>query len=76
MGLEIFAERIRKLRESNGLSTRMMADKIGTSHVAISFYENCKREPTLSVIKAYAKYFGVTTDYLIGITDEPYKKEV
>lgn len=66
MGIEVFAYRIRKLRESKNLTTRMLAEELGISNAAISFYENCKREPTLSVMEAYSKYFKVTLDYLAG----------
>jgi transcriptional regulator with XRE-family HTH domain len=75
-GLDIFAKRIRELREGQGFTTRMLAEKLGISNVAISYYENCKREPGLKTMKAYAKYFNTTLDYLCGFTDERYKKEV
>jgi transcriptional regulator with XRE-family HTH domain len=75
LGLEIFAERAKELRKSQRMSTRALGAKIGMSHVVISYYENCKREPTLSVIKAYSKLFGVTTDYLIGVSDNKLRKE-
>lgn len=70
MSQEIFAKRIRDLREQHNLTTRMLAEKIGITNAAISYYENCKREPTLTVMKAYAKYFKVTLDYLVGMEDE------
>ena len=71
----IFAKRIRELRESRGLGVRQLANELGISHSSISMYENEKREPTVSVCKLFADYFGVSCDYLIGITDYPYKKE-
>lgn len=74
MSREIFAKRIRLLRESNKLTTRMMAEKIGVTNAAISYYENGKREPTLSILIAYSDYFKVPLDYLIGNTDDPVKK--
>lgn len=66
MSKEIFANRIKTLREENNLNTREMAAIIGVTNPAISYYENCKREPTLSIIEAYANYFNVSTDYLFG----------
>jgi transcriptional regulator with XRE-family HTH domain len=70
----VFAKRVKDLRENQKLTTRMMAGKIGVTSAAISYYENGKREPKLSTLLAYSKYFGVTLDYLIGISDDPYKK--
>jgi len=67
MGMEFFAQKIKSLRDSKGLSTRLMGEIIGVSHVAISYYENCKREPTLSIMEAYSKYFNVSLDELCGI---------
>lgn len=33
-------------------------------------YENAEREPDATALLALADYFGVTTDYLLGRTDE------
>lgn len=69
MSQEIFAQRIRELRENHNMTTRMLGEVLGISHSSIVYYENCKREPTLTVMKAYAKYFKVTLDYLVGMED-------
>ena len=34
-------------------------------------YEQGTREPSASVIIALANFFGVSTDYLLGLTDDP-----
>lgn len=67
MGMEFFAQKIKDLRESRGLSTRLMGEIIGVSHVAVSYYENQKREPTLSIMEAYSKYFNISLDELCGM---------
>jgi transcriptional regulator with XRE-family HTH domain len=69
MSIEVFAKRARELRNGKGLTTRMLAAELGISCALISYYENCKREPTLSALKAYAKFFNVTIDYLAGLSD-------
>lgn len=71
----IFAKRLRELRELKGLGVRELANELGISHSSISLYENEKREPTVGICKLFADYFGVTCDYLIGLTDYPYKRE-
>lgn len=48
---EVFAERIKKLRESKGMGVRELAAELGISHSAISLYESCKREPTVTPSK-------------------------
>lgn len=67
---EIFAKRIKELREERGLGVRELAAKLGISHASISLYENCLRTPDIDVCKLFADFFGVTGDYLIGISDK------
>lgn len=67
MGMNFFAKKIRQLRESQHITTRRMAEIIGVTNAAISYYENCKREPTLSVMEAYSKYFNLSLDELTGM---------
>lgn len=63
--MSVFSNKIRKLRESRNLSTRMLAQELKiVSCGQISKYENDVHEPTLTVLKAYSKYFNVTLDYL------------
>lgn len=70
---DIFAERIKYLRELNGLGIRELASKLGISHSAISLYESAQRTPDIDTCKLFADYFKVTGDYLIGLSDEPKK---
>jgi transcriptional regulator with XRE-family HTH domain len=70
MSIEIFARRIRELREEKGLGVRELAAILDISHSAISLYENQKRVPDILVSQKFALYFGTTCDYLIGLTDE------
>jgi transcriptional regulator with XRE-family HTH domain len=67
---EIFGQRIKELREENGLGVRELATILGISHSAISLYESCRRTPDIDVCKLFADYFKVSGDYLIGISDE------
>lgn len=57
-------KKIKKLRLDKNLSTRMLAEELGVSFSMISKYENDVNEPTLSILRAYAKYFNITLDYL------------
>ena len=74
MGIKVFAERLKALREEKGLSKRQLAAELEMSHVAIFHYENAKRVPDIVVAKKFADYFNTTCDYLIGLSDERYKK--
>ena len=66
VSLEIFAERLKKLRDQHNLSTRALGDAVGTSNATISRYETGKRDPDLMLVYNIAKYFGVTIEYLCG----------
>jgi repressor LexA len=74
MGSEVFARRLRELREEKGLSIRQLAANLDMSHVAISYYENQKRVPDLLIAKQFADFFNTSCDYLVGLTDERYRR--
>ena len=67
--MEIFAERLKELRQERGVSLETIAKAIGVSVIAVSRWENKKRIPNIESLVAIAKYFGVSTDYLVGMED-------
>jgi len=66
---ESFGEKLKFLRKKNNIGQLALAKKIGVGKSIISMWENGICEPTLSRFVAVAKYFGVTTDYLAGLTE-------
>lgn len=62
--------RIRQLREEKGLSQRALANSIGASFKAVSFWESGKVEPSAKFICALADVFECTCDYLLGREDD------
>lgn len=71
---EVFAKRIKELRESRNLTMRGLAAELNIGNNSISQYENCLRTPDIDVLKKFADYFGVTCDYLVGLSDESSKR--
>lgn len=67
----IFAERLKKLRIEAGLSQDVLAKKLGVSRGSISFYENCDRIPDIIFLVSASSLFGVSPDYLLGISNVP-----
>ena len=63
--------RIKGLREQRHETQKDIAKAIGTTRATISRYETGEREPDYGTIIALAQYFGVSTDYLLGVTDVP-----
>jgi transcriptional regulator with XRE-family HTH domain len=73
MLMSVFGERIAKLREDRGIkqaeAARRMKDFVSSAQV-LSGYELGKRQPPFETVVAFAQYYGVTTDYLLGNSDE------
>lgn len=61
--------RVKELRESNGLSQRKLALKLGISSKTYNHYETGKTTMKISVLNSLADFFKTTTDYLMGRTD-------
>ena len=62
-----FKDVLKELRQEKGLSQRELAKLTGLSYSAIGHWETGRNEPTVYVLKIFSKFFGVTTDYLLGI---------
>lgn len=64
--------KLKTLREQNNLTQRSLAEKINVTHGAIGNWEMGKRDPDISTLVKIADYFGVSIDYLVGHSSEPY----
>ena len=67
----MICDRIRALREKTGMSARKFAEEIGMKYTTYYGYETGSREPGSDSIVALAKYYNVTTDYILGIEKSP-----
>jgi len=72
--MENFATRLRNLRLSRGMTQDDLALELGVSRSTIAGYEapSKEREPAFDVASRLANHFGVTTDYLLGRTNDPH----
>ena len=64
--------RLKTLRNEKHLSQKKLAEQLGVSQQAICKYEKGLAEPDISMLKRISDLFGVSVDYLIGQTDNPY----
>lgn len=64
------SERMLALRKEKGFQQKIVAAEIGISLREYQRYEYGQREPTASSIIALANLYGVSTDYLLGVSDE------
>lgn len=65
----MFAKRLKELRTERRLSQTDLATILNISNRTISMYETGNSEPSADILAKLSIYFGVTTDYLIGITN-------
>ncbi|RCX16292.1 transcriptional regulator with XRE-family HTH domain [Anaerobacterium chartisolvens] len=68
--MSVFAERLRNLREKQGQTQVQVGKAVGKSREAVTKYEMGQREPDLHAITSIARYFNVSADYILGITDQ------
>lgn len=62
-------ERIKELCKKHGISLNALEEKLGYSRNTI--YSLKKQKPNAERIAEIADYFNVSTDYLLGRTDNP-----
>lgn len=65
------AERLKELRKEKGVTQTQVADYLGLKLRAYQYYESGEHRPEYEKLMALADFFEVTTDYLLGRTDEP-----
>ena len=66
-----FAHTMSELRRAQGLSQRKAASDLKISQALLSHYENGAREPGLDFVCRACRYYGVSADYILGLSDEP-----
>lgn len=64
---------LKKIRKQRNLNQLKVAMDLNISREALSYYENGKREPSLSLLVAMSQYFNVSINYLI--TGEEFQKK-
>jgi len=65
----MFGIKLKELRIEKGLTQQQLAEQLGYNQSMISFWEKEVNEPTESAIRKAAQFFGVSTDYLLGLED-------
>ena len=68
--MEILSERLTALRGARRLSRKEVSQQLHLAERTYQRYEAGEREPTASVLAELARFYQVTADYLLGLTDE------
>ena len=63
-------ERLRQLRKENGYTQKELAEMIGVLNYRIYDWESGRSEPSLDDLMRLAQVLQVSTDYLLGISDD------
>ena len=64
-------KRIRELREKMGFSQARVGSMINFPQRTYAYYESGKRMLPPEVLCALARLYGVTTDYILELSDDP-----
>ena len=64
-------ERIKIARQKKGISQKELADLLGLTQQAVSYYEKGSRIPDEQILSVISDILNVPTEYLTGETDDP-----
>ena len=69
----MFTERLTKLRLARGWTKKEISVRIGKSQQTVGKWENGTNAPKFKDLVKLVELFGVTSDYLLGLSDTPSK---
>ena len=64
-------KRIRDMREDKDLTQTQLAKEVNVSQRTYSYYENGERTIPPEVLIALAKFYNVSVDYILELSDNP-----
>lgn len=70
-----FATNLRELIAQKGTTITALAKVLGISRQAVSQYADGTGQPNVDKLAMIADYFGVSADYLLGLSDIPTRNE-
>ncbi len=67
--------RLREIREEKGITQKRLAEQLHVRQNTYSQYENGQRQLPIETLVELARFYRVSTDYILGLTDvdEPYR---
>jgi len=67
--MELFGLKLKALRQGKHLTQEQLANKIDIVKASVSGYEKNAIFPSVEVLIKICRYFGVSADYLLGLSD-------
>ena len=65
-----YPERIRELRQDHDYTQQKIADILGVAQTTYSQYELEKRPMPIEYLVAFCKFYNVSADYMLGLTNK------
>ncbi|AXF56828.1 helix-turn-helix domain-containing protein [Salicibibacter kimchii] len=65
------AERLKEQRKKHKFTQQKVAKILGITESGYGYYEQGRNEPSIEMIKKLSETYDVTSDYLLGLTDDP-----
>lgn len=72
----MLSNKLKQLRNITHLTQSEFAKKIDVARTTYAMYEQGNREPDYETLKRIAKFHGVTTDYLLGTSEDKNPKSL
>ena len=69
--MDAIRNRMRDLREDHDLTQQKIADALGITQRKYSYVETGTQPLTDELLVKLARFYGVSTDYILCLTDEP-----
>ena len=67
----MFRERLKSLRQQRGLTQKALSVDLFVSQQTVAKWELGTSSPNPEMLASIARYFGVSSEYLLGLSDEP-----
>ena len=64
-----FSDRLKELRNEKGLTQQNLAEMLEIKRYNISDWEQGRTEPDIKSIIKLAKFFDISTDYILGVSE-------
>lgn len=68
---KIFSDRLSKLMKERNITQEQLAHELGVKRQTVSLYKNGQSTPDAAQLKNIAMFFGVSADWLLGLSDTP-----
>lgn len=67
--MKTFGEKLKELRQDKGLTQKQAAEELSVTVSTLSHWECNYQEPSFKDLLALCKFYEVSADYLIGLSD-------